>query len=342
MALDLDIVVGGRWLAMECLYGDVEISTVWPGGSEELSWSMGTPPAHRFAGGETVAAYYGGAALWAGALLEPDPSQDRTVAAGAYREGEGFAAIDNTGAATTVLDTAIDQAISRGLRWTRPTSIRNTSFAIDVSQGPVTVSAELDMLNDVNGQRWGVDPFRQVYVASDPTVPAYQTLPLPNGAGFALDHYASTLIGRYLDSGTSTYKTVTVTDSTAAAQHQTVEQIVDLTGRGAISSTQATNHLTSLQTLAKAIPTWTAPMEFSYGELLNNGGTPVALEVVQAGQLLRVHGGWDLAQRLNGQMFLDVLIGRTQLNDGVIQVQPLQMAARTLTDVLQAALSKGK
>jgi hypothetical protein len=331
-ATQLEVVVDGRWLSLECRYGNVAMSTVWPGGSDELSWVLGTQPAHRFRGGETVSAYFGGLCVWSGQLIEPDPSQDQLTAEGAFREGDGYGALDGAGNATAVVDTAIDQAIARGLRWRRTVSIGSTATQIDISQGPVMVGALLDTVAENNKNRWLVSPTREVTAAPDPTSPAYRTNPLDNGLGFALDNYASTLIARYLDSTSNTYKTVTATDTDADANHGHVEDIISLTNRGAISALTATNITDRLLKRDRSIPQWTAPLQLSDGEILTINGTKVALETVPAGTMLRVHGGFELAQRLNGQGYLDMVIGRTQYADGALTITPVQIATRNLAD----------
>jgi hypothetical protein len=321
MGTQLEINVGGRWLSMESFYGDVAVSTIWPGGSDELSWTLQVRPLRRFSGGEDVIGYFGGVPVWRGHLLEPDPSQDQLTATGAFHEAYDYAALDATGAVSKIPDTAIDQAIVRGLNWTRSTSVQSTIVNFDTTTGPVSLGALLDVMTSAQTQRWGVDPYRQPYTATDPTTPSYQTLPIAGGLGYALDDYASTLIGRYLDATTSTYKTRTITDTVAEAQHGHVERIVDLTFRG-----------------NRSTPQWTQSIEVVYGELLNPGGVPVSLETVTAGELLRVHGGFELAQRRNGLMYVDFVIGRTQLSGGTLTISPIQLAPRNLTDVLSVAL----
>jgi hypothetical protein len=60
MGTKFEITVGGRWLSMESFYGEVELSTVWPGGSDEVSWTPAVTPVRRFSGGEPVVVYYAG------------------------------------------------------------------------------------------------------------------------------------------------------------------------------------------------------------------------------------------------------------------------------------------
>jgi hypothetical protein len=330
LAKDIGITVAGRWQPGDTLYGDIQCDTTWPGGSDQLLWTPATPLLHRYAGGEPVVGYLPDSPLpiWAGTLTEPDASADQLVAVGAWQEGGNFPALDGSGNATKIPDVAIDAAIALGLNWTRPASISAAEVDIDISQGPVTVGALLDTYADNNGVRWGVDPYRQVYDKADDTTPTYQSYPLDGGMGFDLTNYASTLVGRYYN-GTN-YVTVNVD---GPGGHGVKRITVDLTGRGTLTAAKATTILTNLLKLGVGTPSWTQGIGFSYGDILNPGGTPVALERVQAtGGLLRVHGGYELAQRLNGAMYVDIPIGHTSLAGGLLTVQPQDVAVRNLAD----------
>lgn len=334
----LQIRVGGRWLATEVHYGDVEMSTVWPGGSDDLTWSMGSVPRRRFPGGQLVEGFYGPVRVWAGIHNEPDPSQDQQAAQGLWRQGDNFDAIDGSGNATTVPNTAVDQAISRGLLWTRPATISSSAQDIDITQGPVSLSTLLDSWATTAGKRWWVNPAGELLGVSDDPAAVWQTFPLDTGLGYDLGNYASTLIGRYQTS--SGYATAVRTDSAAEGEHGHKEQIVDLTPRGVITAGKANIVLDNLLGFGAAVPAYTAGVEAAYGEILSRGGSPVSGELVYAGPWLRVHGGVDLAQRKNSALYLDVQIGRTQLTAGVLTISPMQLTGDTLVDQLAAAVNK--
>jgi hypothetical protein len=340
MQTNLEITVDGRWLSLESMPGDIQMTTSWPGGSEQLSWTPGTLPYRRFHGDELVAAYLGGFPVWSGSLLEPDPSQDQMTAQGAYHEGEEYGALTTTFLPGNGPDQCIDNAIGRGLRWTRPASLSNTATDIDTSSGPVKLGELLDTWATNNGTRWAVNPNREVFAADDPTTPSYQILGIEGGLGYALDDYASTLFGRYLDSTTSTYQTVgPVSDDLAEQLHGYDEDVVDLTGRGAITSAKATTFTQHILNLGRSTPQWTSTITVSYGELLSMGGTPVPLEIVAAGTIVRVHGGFELAQRQNQALYVDVLIGQTSLSGGLLTLTPMQIASRTFQDIITDALT---
>lgn len=339
---NLEITVSGRWQSMESYVGDVTMSTIWPGGSDELSWVPSRQTASRFRGGELVVGYIGGAPVWAGSLIEPDPSQDQMTAQGAWREGDNYIALTGAGAATAIPDTAIDAAIARGLAWTRPATIFSTAVAVDAAQIPIRLGDLMDLFTTWGGPiGWGVNPNREVYAAAADTGPTYQILPIAGGLGYALDDFVSQLFGRYINLS-ATPSTANSIDTTADTLHGHREDVVDLTGRGPISATNAASILTQILANGRSTPQWTIPIEVSYGEILTLGGVPVPLEIVAAGHLVRIHGGFELAQRLNGAMYIDVPIGRTELSAGLLTVTPAQIAARTLTDALALVAAGGK
>jgi hypothetical protein len=342
MATDLSIRVSGMPLELVCLYGDIEMSTVWPGGSGELSWSTVGMPASLARGQATVEAYVGPERVWYGTMDQPDPSQERLTAQGLWRLGDNFDALNSDGTASTVPNDAIDYAITRGLKWKRPTSIQATAVDIDVSQGPVKLGALLDAMCEDAGTRWGVDTAGNVVARADSTTPVYTCLPLDGGLGYALDDFASALLGRYIDSSDSKYHTVIVTDALAVSQTGVYrEGEADLTPRGPITGVKATKILTNILALGRSKPQFTENISFAYGELLTaNGSVAVALETAAAGGILRVPGGLDLARSGSGDLFVDVPIGQTTLSEGILTIQPLQAATRNFTDVLTAALKK--
>lgn len=336
----LDVRVNRIPLALVCDFGDVEMTTDWPGGSGELSWSSANMPGRLAKGGATVEGYLGPQRVWYGVLDEPDPSQDRISAQGLYRLADNYPALTAAGAPQSVPDLAIDQAIARGLPWKRVASLQSTSVEIDLSSGPVTLGALLDAMAEGKGTRWGVDATGAVFDKADDTSPAYVSEPLDISLGYALDNYASTLFGRYLSSTAFTYLTTpALTDSAAVALHGYREEVVDLTGRGAISAARATVLLQKLLDLGRAKPQFTESIEFSYGEILTTGGVPVALETVEAGRVLRVLG---LEPTRQGPMYVDVPIGHTSLSGGTLTVQPLGIATRSYQDFVTESLSTKK
>lgn len=335
MSMDLEITIGGRWLSLECPYGDVQMSTVFPGGSDQLLFTPGTLTSRRWTPGTDVRAYYGPVCVWAGDLPEPDPSTDQIAAIGAWQEAS-CPALDGAGNATKIPDTAVGAAIANGfLNWSIPASLSSSAVDVDVSQGPLTVGELLDKWALDNNVYWYVDPYRRVRFRAADTGPTWVTDPINGTLGFDLTNYASQLVGRFYN-GTS-YDTVIVD---GPGGHGSVQKVVDLTGRGTLTATKARNILTNLFAQAMAVPNYTESVGFSYGELRTKGGTAVALETAAAGHTLRIHTGFDLPQRLNNQLYADVPIGRTVLTGGLLTLQPQQVAVTNLADYVASTSAK--
>lgn len=333
LAKNIGVTVGGRWVALDAFYGDVELST-GVNGPDQLTWTPGGVPTRRYTGGSLVVGHAPDSpvSVFAGTLTEPDPSQDQMTADGAWKAGGDWLALDGSGNATKIPDTAIDRAIGDGLAWIRPASISSSAVDIDTTQGPVTLGALLDAWATAAGKQWVVNARREILAVTPPTTPTWQTFPLDGGLGYDRTNYASTLVGLWFD-GTTYQKTI-VTDPVALANHGPKEVPVSLIERGTLTSLKATTILTNLLALGMATPAWTQGIALSYGELLTMGGVAAALESVSAGgaPLLRVHGGFELAQRLNGRMYLDVPIGRTSLSGGPLTMQPAEIATKNLAD----------
>lgn len=328
----VEVVVDGHWLTTECAWGEPAWSHVWPGGSGNASWTAANTPKLLTRRGLLVQLFYGGECIWSG------PQTDEGNAVGLWSVGQNYAALDSSGDATNVPDTAIDAAIVRGLKWKRRTSISSAAANVDISQGPVTIGALLDAYATDATKRWGVDPDGYVYAVADPTSPAAVVLPLDEDLAPGDEDFATALVGRYYN-GTD-YATAVVSDAASEALNDYHEETVDLTGRGTLTSTKADNILTAILNLGKSKPTWASPLVLGYGDLLTPGGTPMGLELFTAGQIVRVLGVND-AQNLGGLTYVDLLIGESQISDDQLTLTPIGAPARDLMDLLATIPKKG-
>lgn len=330
----LEVTVDGAWLSLHCQWGDPRISSAWPGGCANASWTAQGIPSRLTRAGLDVAVKYAGQTVWAGVLAEPDTADGQMSAVGLFTLGQDFAALDSDGNATIVPDTAIAAAIARGLKWKRSGSISDAAVDdLDVSQGPITVGALLDAYCEAEAKRWGVDPLGYVYAATDPTVPNYYVqdfAPLTP----ATDDLTTALVGRYYNG--SGYATTIVTSASEAwlGYH---EQTVDLTGRGTITETRAQHILANLLKAGASTPSWAQPLVVTYGELQTAGQVPAALETVQAGTMVRSLGQLDDTQQLGGRTWVDVVVGAAELYQGQLSLTAIGSPVRTLSDVLAKA-----
>lgn len=333
------VKVNGTWLAMLGGVGDLTWSTVADGGSEECSWTMDMDQSSghpSLRAGRRVDIYLGSFALWSGTLGEPDHNEDgwHFTANGAFNEGDDYLCFDGSLNATATPDTAVDQAIARGLNWTRPASISATDFGSGIG--------ETDALNYVSGlldayalsvsKRWSVNPLRQVVLTADPTTPMWHMKPGSGRIGLADDDYASDLYVRYRGTA-STYATVHVADAVASATRRR-EAPVDATSVGVINSTGATNIGNGVLSRGKARYQWTDGLNPSPFQLTTSGGQPADLRLVRAQQMVRLHGVRD--EQGYPLPYYDFVIGRTeyQATSRELQIAPVNLASRNLGDIL--------
>lgn len=335
----LSLVIGTRDLKQESLVGDIEVSTVWPGGLDQVTWTPATPPMRRLTGGEPAQLYFGPVLIGSGNVLEPDASQDELAITGLWKQAYNYPAFDASFLPTKTPGIAIDRAHDLGMAFTRTYTFSPSAVDIDTTEGPVQVGNLLDAWSEQSAIRWGIDQYGQFKPQADSVAPMYQIVELEGGLGYALDNYACTLYGRY-NNGTTYVTTNPVTDAVAKELHGTVAATVDLTPRGTLTEAKAEAILTNLLALGRSQPQWVSSIELSYGEIFTMEGSKVALETVQAGCVIRVPGGYELAQRLNGALFVDVLIGRTDLSNGLLTLSPFQAATSTYADLVTKLLEK--
>jgi hypothetical protein len=156
---------GTRWLTQIGAWTDLRYTHEWPRGCSEASWRMTPDIFHpSLVSGALVEIFDTGVRIWRGRLNEP-PSDGGFSANGSWAEASDLLAVDGSGNATKVPDTAIDAAISRGaVSWTRPASLSSASWgtAAVASEAPMKLLDLLDNAMQALGQRWWVDrPLRR-------------------------------------------------------------------------------------------------------------------------------------------------------------------------------------
>lgn len=341
--------VGGYWLASVGAWGDLTWSTRRPGGCYEASWSMDLPPDYRHPAlerGKKVEVMDGMLPIWTGTLTEPDRSSQAwsLTAEGLCREAEHYFAFDGSLNTVSTADTAVDNAITRGLPWIRRDSI--ATFALvegDTTGGLNTVAALLDAFSDRLSQRWEVDAAGVVTMTADRTTPTWHLTPGVASLGVADDEYASHVYGRFQDSGNAgAYTTVVASDAAAAARWGHREYPADLTPLGPIPASRATSIVNGILAKGKGRPGYTNGLEVTSYELTNAGGNPADLSAVVAGQVVRAHGMFDDTQYLSGQPFLDMVLGEVSYTDGseTVNLTPLNTAPRTLAAIQEAQMRR--
>jgi hypothetical protein len=283
---------------------NLQYSSTMPGGCDQLSCTLQIPASARtqyMDSARYVRAYRGATVMFDGKMDEPSPGTDgwSIVAHGAGTFGTDFDMIYSGSWSSSSLNDAVDQAITRGLRWVRGTDIGAVS-GIYTGDTPDSGSQKIDsMLTNATakgGLMWQVDSWQGKNVLTVTTMPTVVTrlLVAVNPVARTLLDDVNTLHLRYqtaADNATTgalaTYAIATVTNAASLAVHDPIEMPVDLTSAGVISSGTATgvgNAILSQYQRAS----FGGPFTVQTGQLLTPGGVMVDPGTEMAGEVYRL------------------------------------------------------
>lgn len=325
----------GIWLRIDG-YPATEIAAHTPptwetladGGCGEASWQFAATARlqHQvLRNNALVQIMLGPVPVYSGVMTEPDRTTGECHAFGLSSALHRYVALD--GGTTRDMGVSIARAISLGWPGSNPTPISGTA-AGDATGNPVKVGTLLDDYAEETGQRWGTDGFGALYMRADPTIPSW--LATPDAAAFGITDESSptSLVGRY-DTGAGYANTANV--GTGG-----LEDVVDLTGRGVLTSTEAETILAGMLVRQGEV-SWTNGATLQREQIATFGGTPAGLATVRAGQMIRAHG---FSYGVFGKApWLDVVIGKTRYTAGedVIYVEPTNKAPRLAAEVWAAS-----
>jgi hypothetical protein len=361
-----------RWLGALGHVSALKYSFTCPGGPDHMSCLLRLPPDYRTDAlnpGRVVQVFRGANCVWEGKLDEPQPGTEgwAVTAHGAGTYGADFTALYTTWNA----DDPVNQAISRGLRWSNPGI--GTPLGIYLSQqvdsGAQTIAAFLNLLCSGGALTWMVTPPGVTQAPAGPWqlqvfgLPAdvYGTLQYPVGR-LLISHTPvprtinadiNTLVIRYQVStdiqATSTtkavpavYATLTVTQASSVLRHGPMEYYLDTSSAGVLTVSQVTQIGNNI--LAKYVrASFAGPFTVGPGQLLNAGGFPVDLGCEKAGTLVQVmvadapYGGEVTA----GPVIF--MTGQYEFDDDTdtATLTPLQGARQDMATVI-AAMYPGK
>lgn len=300
------------------------------GGTGEIKWEFALTPRSQHQAlrpNSLVEVMCGPVPVVSGLMVDPDRTTWECVAYGLAAAANQYPALDSGGSTTRNVGVAINTARDMGWPVTNTAPVTGTA-AGDATGNPTSVFQLLTDYAQQTGQRWGVDPEGRVYMTPTATSPAWLASPDSSAFGTTNEGRATRLLGRYLDSTTST-------NLTASAGSGAPVETLDLTDKGAMTGVAATAYLQGLLDLDKSQTAWTNGVTLTRDQLQTMGGTPAFLPAVRAGQVMRSLGLSYASQALK----LDTVIGKTRYTagDDVIYVEPVNTAARSFTDVLEAS-----
>lgn len=281
--------VSGLWYSFTC-----------PGGPAQMQCTLMRDSRYRTDAldpGRLVQIIRGGSVVWDGTLDEPDGSQGtwQISAHGAGTFGNDFTAY-YTGLWTANPDSAVNNAITRGLRWINPGIGFPTGIWLGQPVDPAMQSIT-DLMNLVTSKgslTW--------YVSCRPRGNVLSVFPLPTVASRLListTPAVRTLYGdvnavyeRYQvtadsDAAAATYSTTSTVEQTSIDKYGRMEVPADLSSAGIMSAGSAQTvgrHVLDMYERANFASAFTV----SPGQITTMGGTPVDLGMEQAGGVYRV------------------------------------------------------
>src|SRR5260221_146327 len=283
------------WLNEEGPVSGLSWGSTTPGGYNQMACTLVRPPTFRtpaMNSGRIAQVIAGGSVVWDGKLDEGVPSSAGWAISA---HGAGTFATEWDAIYTTWLDQndAVNQAISRGLRWVNPggNSIPNTVFlGQQVDSGSLKIADLLNLMCSKGGLVWQVARGNTLSVRAIPTtVTRLLVCTTPQPRTLAGDVNAIAL--RYLVSPDSAaaavYATTFATVPASITAHGRMEDYDDLSSAGTMTAAaaQAVGN-SSLAHYVRA--SWGGPFQVRYGQYLTTGGQPVDLQCEQAGEVAQL------------------------------------------------------
>lgn len=273
--------------------------------------------------------------VWHGRLQTIDRDTGGCIARGTWEDGRGIPALDGAGAVTRDLAVALTTATSPTYQWgVIPDGITGTVVG-DASDGPVSVVDLLEQQAMATGKVAGVRADRSIYLRPDPTTPTW-TIDAGDLPTSDTDlGVVNRLAGRYRTT-TGTYATAR---SAPIGAPPVVEQTVDLTRYGALTSLQAVDILDQLLAQIGQRPAWTGSLRLHRSQITTRGGVEnVGLELITGGQMVSLRS-LSAASRaaVGGRAHLNAVLSRAVCTAGsdYVEVEVAGTHPTTLEDAMR-------
>lgn len=265
-----------------------------PGGSNSMSVSLDYDPTKRheaFSIGRRVSVAKGGSVQWEGSMLEPQAGDGgwSLTANGAGNWGTNFRAVYTTWNATD----ALDQAISRGLRWIRGTT-SGAFLGQQQDSASMNITDFMNLMTSPASQTWRVHRVQAGLQVDLIPIPSNVTrlLICTSPVARTIAGYVNRLYARYqvtLDSGGNPATTALVNSAQAAniAAHDVLEDYWELSDAGILTSGAATALAAAALSKYDAA-SYAGPFTAQHGDYLTVGGVPVDLGCEHSGEVAQL------------------------------------------------------
>lgn len=341
--MSVEIRSGNEWLTPHFVWSDLTWSTNL-NGPNVCSWSANLPQSANLPflrRGQTVQLMAGALQFWSGTMADPEIGDDgvwQFHADGLSALSANYLALAAGPAVTMVPNTAIDQAILRGLPWKRSANFSTTAVSTpDTSTGPIMLSELLDSYTKSTGNQWRVDgTTSEVMTYTYSTTPDLYAVPGSGRFGQADDYYFSDvyLWTQTSNNPTDTFGIGTASNVNSRNTYGRKESIQDLTSLGIISVSQA-NLIGSTLVADASVMAWTNTISPSFDQLKFSTGGQANPYAVRAGMVVRLFGMYDMQG--NALPYIDMVISETSYKYGesTITLTPLNYSPRDLEAVFK-------
>jgi len=335
------------WLGRLGHVSGLKYSRVLPGGAEALSCTLAKPPSFRHPAmdpGRIVEVCLGGSIVWRGKAQEPQSSAAGwTISA----VGDGVIGADYRAYYTAWnQNNPVDQAISRGLRWNKP-SFGSSGLWLSSVPDPasITITDFLNLITSSGGSVWYVDRYNTLQIVTFPLVTSAPTrlLVATEAVSRTVAADVNWLYERYqatsdnVNTGATASYSTTSSSVPGANRHQQQEDYLDLSGAGVMSG--ATAQAAGNAILAKyQRANWGQPFTVPFGRYLNAGGVAVHTAAEREGEICKLlvtdagYGGEVVP------VPIVFIVGRVEvdMDARVLTVEPYQAVTTSLSGMMQA------
>jgi len=270
-----------------------------PGGPDQMSCTLQAPVDLRddaLKAGRQVQVIRGARAIWDGKLIEPVPTAAgwQITAVGIGNAGTDFDAVYTTWSSQ---NDAVNQAITRGLRWVNPGIPGGVWLGQQADSASMKITDLLNLYCTQGGFTWYVNVTPAGNILSVYAFPAATTananriLVAPGPVARTLGGDVNTIYVRYQSSAdsaaTAAFALTSVTTAGAAAQHGVLEEYLDLSSAGPLTAAAAQAEATAVLARYQRA-SWAGPFTVRPGQLLNIGGAPADLGLDHCGTIVRL------------------------------------------------------
>lgn len=291
---------------------------------------------------------YGGLLIWGGRINDMDWDAGHFSAEGYHRETEGAACLNAAGRPTSETDTAVDQAIARGViscrridTWgTGATTMADGDATHDDPEG-MTLDALLDSRSAEIDCEWRVDAHRRLEQYTDDDAVKWVVPPGVVSMGTATDDRIDRVLLSYRDSGDSDLRRMTGYPGSTPVGG--VEAVASVTKTRSITSARADAYAETIyRRMGLGRDGWTNGVTLGPGQLLTPGGQYAHPSHPRSGDKVRLLGIPDPRDGVIGDLTFRIDTAAWDVTARTLQLNPVGMADRSFESIARRVLPKPK